>query len=94
MAFDRTRGERFSFAGEVKSVTGSENTATLSGTGSWKGRGGYAFDVSVVDNARRGSYADTISVVIRDPAGAVVFTSFGLQVLKQGDITVTPAESG
>ena len=94
VTFDRTRGERFSFAGEVKSVTGSENTATLSGTGSWKGKGGYALEVSVVDNARRGSYADTISVVIRNPAGAVVFTSFGPQVLKQGDISVTPADSG
>ena len=55
VTFDRTRGERFSFAGEVTSVTGSENAATLIGTGSWTGKSGYTFEASVIDNARRGA---------------------------------------
>jgi probable HAF family extracellular repeat protein len=94
VSFDRVRGERFSFAGDVESVTGAENHATLTGTGSWNGQDGYAFEVSVVDKASWGRLEDTIDVVIRDPAGAVVFTSFGPQILKQGDISVTPPETG
>jgi probable HAF family extracellular repeat protein len=94
VSFDRLRGERFSFTGEVSSVTGSGNEATLTGGGSYNGQSGYAFEVSVVDKAAWGRLEDTISVVIRDPAGAVVFTSFGPQVLKHGDISVTPPETG
>ena len=92
--FDRTRGERFSFAGEVASVTGEEKTATLTGKGSWNGKSGYAFEAAVVDKAPAGKLKDTIEVVIRNPAGAVVFTSFGPQVIKQGDISVTPGRFG
>jgi hypothetical protein len=88
VSFNRVRGARFGFAGDVESVTGSGNAATLTGTGSWNGQTGYAFEVSVVDNATWGRLADTISVVIRDPSGAVVFTSFGPQVVKLGDIAV------
>jgi len=50
--------------------------------------------VSVVDNAPWGVYKDTIDAVVRDPQGAIVLTSFGPKLLKQGDIAVTPADSG
>ena len=89
VTFDR--GTRFSFSGEVESVTGSGKEATLSGSGSWNGKSGHAFSVSVVDNAPWGVYKDTIDVVVRDPQGTIVLTSFGPKLLKQGDISVTPA---
>jgi hypothetical protein len=88
------RGTRIRFRGDVVEVAGQGNEAALTGTGSWNGRPGYVFAASVVDNARRGKLRDTIEVVIRDPLGAVVFTSFGPQILKRGDIAVTPAASG
>jgi hypothetical protein len=91
VSFDRVRGERFSFTGDVESVTGSGNEATLTGTGTWNGTSGYSFEVSVADKGGWGRLTDTIEVVIRDPSGALVLTSFGPQVLKQGDIVVTPA---
>ena len=93
VSFDRTRGERFSFAGEVASVTGSANEATLTGTGTWNGKSGYAVEVSAVDTAAWGRLEDTIDVVIRDPEGGIAFTSLGPQLLKQGDIVVTSASS-
>ena len=93
VALDRARGERFSLVGDVESVTGSGNEATLTGTGSWNGQNGYAFEVSVVDKASQGKLEDTISVVIRAPSGAIVLPRFGPQLLKHGDITVAPADS-
>ena len=94
VSFDRMRGERFSLTGDVTSVTGSANEATLTGLGTWNGQSGYTFEASVFDKGGWGRLEDTISVVIRDPAGSVAFTSSGPQLLKQGDITVTPADSG
>lgn len=94
VSFDRVRGDHFSFTGEVESVTGQGAEATLTGSGSWNGHNGYTFEVSVLDMGGWGRLKDTISVVIFDPASSVVFTSVGPQVLKQGDISVTPAESG
>ena len=91
VSLDRVRGARFAFAGPIASLAGSENAATLSGMGTWNGQSGYTFEVSVVDNANWGRLEDTISVVIRDPWGAVVITSFGPQILKQGNIVVAPA---
>ena len=93
-SFDRVRGKRFSFAGQVESVTGSGNDATLTGSGTWNGQSGYSLEVSVVDKGGWGRLEDTIAVVIRDPYGAVSFTSLGPQVLKQGDIAVISADSG
>jgi hypothetical protein len=90
--FERVRGDRFAFAGEVVSVTGSANVATLKGTGSWNGSTGYLFEVTVLDNATWGRLEDTIELVIRDPHGTVVFTSSGAQLLKQGDLEVTSAQ--
>ena len=36
--FDRIRGHRFSFEGNVSSVSASDKTATLTGTGTWNGQ--------------------------------------------------------
>jgi hypothetical protein len=94
VTFAHVRGLRGRFTGDVVSVTGAPGEATLAATGSWNGQGGYTFAISVVDVSRRGRNSDTISVVIHDPAGALVFTSFGPQILKQGDIAVTVAASG
>jgi hypothetical protein len=91
VTFDR--GTRFSFTGDVDWVTGEGNGAALTGTGTWNGQGGYAFEISVADNAPWGRLRDTIDVVVRDPAGAIVLTSFGPQLLKQGDIVVAHAGS-
>jgi hypothetical protein len=88
----RGRGERFTFAGDVATVTGCGRAASLTGAGIWNGKSGYTFEVSAVDNAPWGRLEDTIEVVIRDPLGAVAFTSSGPQLLKQGDIEVMPAE--
>ena len=88
VTLERARGQSFSFAGEVTSVTGAGNAATLGGAGTWNGESGYTFEVSVVDGARVGRLADTIEVVIRDASGVGVFTSSGPQLLKAGDITV------
>ena len=87
---DRIHGDRFSFAGTVESVTGSGNEATLTGTGTWNDQTGYTFEVLVADEAPWGRLKDTIDVVVRDRQGAVAFTSFGPQLLKPGDLVVTP----
>jgi probable HAF family extracellular repeat protein len=86
----RIHGRRFAFEGAVDSVSGSEGAAIVTGVGSWNGDGGYAFAVTVTDEAPWGRLQDTIAVEIRDPAGSLAFTSLGAQVLKQGDIEVTP----
>jgi hypothetical protein len=91
---ERIRGQRFAFAGDVASISGAGKAAILRGSGAWNGDDGYTFELSVVDNASWGRLEDTIDVVIRDPAGATVFTSGGRQVLKQGDVVVTPPASG
>ena len=91
VTFERSRGERFSFAGEVDSISGSDNTATLMGTGTWNGADGYTFEVTVVDNGSPGTNKDTIAVVIRDAAGVIVFIQ-GPELLKPGDIVVTSPE--
>ena len=83
--FDRIRGHRFSFEGNVSSVSASDKTATLTGTGTWNGQSGYLFEVTVVDNALWGRLEDTIQVVIRGPAAEPAFTSYGPQLLKHGD---------
>ena len=82
---------KFTFNGDVDSIVGSGNSATMTGTGTYNGVAGYTFSITVVDNGAPGSRSDTIDVVIRDAAGAVVFTSDGPELLKPGNITVTNA---
>jgi hypothetical protein len=73
----------------VSSLSGSGNTATWRGTGSWNGQPGYTYTISVVDNGSSGSKkGDTISITITSPAGVVVYSTSGAQTLKGGNITV------
>jgi hypothetical protein len=90
---ERIRGQRFTFAGQVDSISGAAKAVTLRGVGTWNGASGYTFEVSIVDKAPWGRLEDTIDVVIRDPGGVTVLAS-GTQVLKQGNIAVTPPASG
>lgn len=85
---DRVRGGKFTFTGDVDTISGAGNSATLTGTGTYNGVGGHTFSISVVDNGAPG-LKDTIDVVVRDAAGAVVFTSSGTEFLKHGNIVVT-----
>ena len=85
----KSRGTKFTFNGDVDSIVGSGNSATMTGTGTYNGVAGYTFSISVVDNGSPGSLIDTIDVVIRNAAGAVVFSTGGPEVLKPGNITVT-----
>jgi hypothetical protein len=81
-------GKRSRFVGDVESVTGRGNQAALTGAGTWKRTNGCVFVVSVVDKARKRRRGDTIEVVIRDPQGAILFTSFGPRSVGHGDISV------
>jgi hypothetical protein len=92
LSLARVRGRRIHFEGSAEARDGTGNQATLAGSGAWNGATGYVFVVSVVDNSSRGRFRDTIEVTIRDATGATVFTSFGPQKLKQGDITVRPGD--
>ncbi len=64
------------------------NTVSFHGQGTWNGAAGYTYEVSFVDNGFPGRN-DTINVVVRNPAGAVVFTSGGPKTLKSGNVTVS-----
>ncbi len=75
-------------ANTVSSLTVSGKTATWSGSGSWKGTSGYTFTAVVVDNGTPGKGKDTISIVVRSAAGAVVYSTGGQLTLKGGNITV------
>jgi hypothetical protein len=73
----------------VSSLSGSGNTATWSGTGRWNGTAGYTYTISVVDNGSSGAKkGDTISITIKSPSNAVVYSTGGPQTLKGGNITV------
>ena len=64
-------------------------TATWSGAGRYDGHEGYTFTVSVVDNGNGGGRKktpDTISIVIRDAGGSVVYSASG--ALGGGNIKV------
>jgi hypothetical protein len=89
----KSRGTKFTFTGDVDSIVGSANTATMTGTGTYNGASGYTFTIIVVDLGSPGAKAgDTIDVVIRDAAGAVVFSTGGAERLKPGDIIVTNSD--
>jgi hypothetical protein len=76
-------------AGVVTSLISSGNTATWSGTGDWNKVPGYTYTISVVDNGSSGAKKlDTISITIKSPSNAVVYTTGGPQTLKGGNITI------
>jgi streptogramin lyase len=72
----------------VEGFSRVDNTASFHGTGTWNGVAGHTYEVSFVDNGFPGRN-DTINVVVRNAAGAVVFTSGGPKLLKTGNITVS-----
>lgn len=90
----KSRGTPFTFDGDVDSVTGSGNTATLTGTGMYKGVAGYTFSITVVDQGSAGKkQRDTIAVVIRNPSGAIVFSTSRPEGMKPGEIVITNTPS-
>jgi hypothetical protein len=64
------------------------NQASFDGAGTWNGIAGYTYVVTFVDNGFPGRN-DTIDLVVRDPASAVVFTTGGPKKLGTGNITVS-----
>ena len=88
VSLDQVRGIKFTFTGDVDTITGAGNSATLTGTGSYNGVSGHTFAITVGDNGAPGANRDSIDVVIRNAAGAVVFSS-GRELLKSGNIVVT-----
>jgi hypothetical protein len=73
----------------VLTLTGSGSQAQWTGTGRWNGVSGHRYTVAVVDNGTSGKKGDTISIVIKNPAGTqTVFSTAGAQPLKGGNIVV------
>jgi hypothetical protein len=88
-SFQFTTGNRRKFnSSTVTGFASSANTASFGGTGTWNGAAGHTYEVSFVDNGTPGRN-DTISVVVRNPSGAVVFSSGGAKLLKTGNIVVS-----
>lgn len=87
----RAKADKSRFHGNTATgLVVSGNNAMWTGTGKWNGEEGYSFQVWVVDNGSSGGKkGDTIKVVIKDPSGAVVFTTGSTAVaLKGGNITI------
>jgi hypothetical protein len=90
-------GSGFRFeATTVEGFTQSGNTASFGGAGTVKGPkvppdATFTYEVSFVDNGFPGR-EDTISIVIKDGTGAVVFASDGPQTLKTGNVEVSDGE--
>ena len=72
----------------ILTLVSSGNSGTWTGTGRWNGVAGYTFTVSVVDNGTSGKKGDSISIVIKSPTNATVFSTGGAQPLKGGNIVV------
>ena len=84
--FDGRTGTNDHFeATSVAGFTQAGNTASFSGNAEVDGDAGYTYTVSFVDNGFPGRN-DTISIVIKDSGGAVVFDSHGPQLLKTGNV--------
>jgi hypothetical protein len=68
----------------------SANQVTFDGAATWNGAAGYTYQAAFVDNGTPGK-KDTLSVVVRTPAGAVVFTTEGPKnlVAASGNVTVS-----
>ena len=84
----RTGTGRHFKATSITGFTQAGNTASFSGNAEVDGDAGYTYTVSFVDNGFPGRN-DTISIVIKDSGGAVVFDSHGPQLLKTGNVTVS-----
>lgn len=90
---DHRTGDRF-HGYDVTSMTAdlATGTATWVGNGRWNGEDGYGFEAVIVDNRNGNSTKkgdpDTVSVVVKDGAGAVVWSTQGAQPLTRGNITL------
>jgi hypothetical protein len=69
----------------IDSLTATGNSATWTGTGRWDGDPGHTFTASVTDGGR--GNPDTFEITIKDPSGAVVFTTDG-PITPSGQIKV------
>jgi hypothetical protein len=77
----------------VTSLSVNGRTATWTGTGSWKGKGGYTFTASITDGPtkRRHSWGvDTAAFVVKDRNGVVVLEASG--PVKSGEVTIKASE--
>jgi hypothetical protein len=87
-------GNGFKFAStSVTGFTQAGNTASFGGGATVKGpktpeSSDYTYAVTFVDNGFPGR-EDTISIVVKDASGAVVFDSHGPQQLKTGNVEVS-----
>jgi hypothetical protein len=83
------KGDKNRFHGNtVLMLIAGAHDGTWTGTGRWNGIDGYTFTVSVVDAGTSGKKGDTISILIKSPGNATVFTTSGPQPLKGGNIVV------
>lgn len=90
---DHRTGNKFhGYDVDSLNVNTATKTATWSGNGRWNGTDGHRFEVVVVDNRNGNStkkgIPDTISVVVRDGGGVVVFSTDGPKNLNFGNLTV------
>ena len=77
------------FSGSVASLTGSGPNATMKGTGSFNGEPGYSFETVLVEKGSPGGFkGDRIGVEIRDPNGAVVYSTGGTTAISGGNVQV------
>ena len=53
------------------------DTVLFTGTGVWNGRAGYTYEVRAQDSGEPGRHRESISIVIRDGAGAIVAQASG-----------------
>lgn len=87
----RSSSDKIKFHGNTASgLVVSNNSATWRGTGKWNGADGYTFQAWALDAGSSGANkGDTVKIIIKDPSGAVVFTTGSSPVsLKGGNITV------
>jgi hypothetical protein len=89
-SLQRFRGDNITFTSDsIDSLTGSGPDATMTGTGTFNGTPGYSFTVELVEKGTPGGFkGDRIGVEIRDPGGAVVYTTDGTTAISGGNVQV------
>jgi hypothetical protein len=86
---ERFRGAHIVLVGTVESLTGSGPDATMTGTGTWNGTPGYSFTAVLVEKGEPGGFkGDRLGVEVRDPSGAVVYTTGGTKAISGGNVSV------
>lgn len=67
----------------ITSLTSTGTGATFTGRGTWNGRPGCTFRVTMVDG-----HPDRVRIVVKDRRGRVRFSTRGLRPLRSGDVTI------